>query len=291
MRTDVDALKIIDLNRRFHDEVEADQYDTRMGVSYDPVTRERLVGELERVLGGPIEKGTLALDLGSGTGKLAIILSLLGRHDRVVAVDVSEGMLAQAERSAARLGCPIETCASDMATLPFEDGSVDLIVGCAFLHHLPDPVRLMEEVRRVLRPGGRFVIIGEPSRSGNWIAEALKFPWVVLLRASRVLRGRPARGWEHDHIDVHTFTPGDVARMSRGFDEVRFVPEGFADNAIQQGFLVLVRRVLGGIRVVDAGLLLTRRALVAADREVFDRILPRGLLASVKFSGRRPVAG
>ncbi|MEI7706365.1 MAG: class I SAM-dependent methyltransferase [Deltaproteobacteria bacterium] len=291
MRTDIDALKVIDLNRKFHDEVEAEQYDTRMGVDYSSEGRERLVGELERVLGGPIEPGTLALDLGSGTGKLAIILSLLGRHERVVAVDVSERMLAQAERSAARLGCRVETRVSDMAVLPFEDRSVDLVVGSAFLHHLPDPVALMKEVRRVLRPGGRFVFVGEPSRTGHVMAETLKAPWVALVRTLRVLRGRPARGWEHDHIDVHTFTTSDMRRMSEGFSDVRFVAEGFADHAVEQGFLVLVRRVVGGNRVADAVLDGIRNALLFLDHRFFDRVLPPGMLACVKLSGARPLDG
>ena len=60
----------------------------------------------------------------------------------------------------------METIESDMMRLPFPDGSVDYVVGCAFLHHLPHPAGFMGEVKRVLRPGGTFVIIGEPSGFG-----------------------------------------------------------------------------------------------------------------------------
>lgn len=135
------------------------------------------------------------------------------------------------------------------------------------------------------------MFVGEPSRSGNLIAEGLKSPWVKMVHLWRRVQGRPIHGWEHDHVDVHTFTPGDVRRMAKGFVEVRFVPEGFACNAIEQGFLVLVRRVVGGRAGADRMLLAVRRALIRADRGFFEHVLPQGLLATVKFSGRRPSWG
>ena len=114
---------------------------------------------------------------------------------------------------------------------------------------------------------------------------------MALVRTLRVLRGRPARGWEHDHIDVHTFTTSDMRRMSEGFSDVRFVAEGFADHAVEQGFLVLVRRVVGGNRVADAVLDGIRNALLFLDHRFFDRVLPPGMLACVKLSGARPLDG
>ena len=79
-------------------------------------------------------------------------------------------MLDVLEGNAARLGLDVETAACDGRALPFEDGSFDLVLGHAVLHHLPDLDAAFREFHRVLRPGGRIVFAGEPSRVGDRLA-------------------------------------------------------------------------------------------------------------------------
>jgi ubiquinone/menaquinone biosynthesis C-methylase UbiE len=292
MKVGVDVARVHEENRRFHDEVEAELYDQRMGIRHDADATGRMIRELETVLGGPLPRGGSALDVGSGTGHVAVKLAKHGGFARVVATDISPKMLACARRSAAAEGCAVETVETDMVRLPFEDETFDLVVGCAVLHHLPDPVAFMPEVLRVLRPGAPCIFIGDPSTWGSRISNVMKLPLLAANRAFKAATGRPLRSpWESDHIDVHTFSRRDVGPLTRGFESVRIVPEGFLEPLLDIAFLTTVRERLGrvpGVAPAVAGVRWTTRHL---DGLVFDRIVPADFLVSMKFSARRPRAG
>ncbi len=99
--------------------------------------------------------GRDVLDLACGTGRHARWLSEAGA--RVTAVDFSEGMLAQA--SAKPGAASIDYLRHDLhEALPFPEASFDRAVHALALDHLDDPVRLLGELRRVLRPGGHAVV-------------------------------------------------------------------------------------------------------------------------------------
>ena len=72
MRTNINTDYILDLNRRFHDEVEAETYDARMGTSHDIVSCEHMIQELETVLGSKLPRGGRVVDAACGTGNVAI---------------------------------------------------------------------------------------------------------------------------------------------------------------------------------------------------------------------------
>ncbi|NOY82636.1 MAG: class I SAM-dependent methyltransferase [Kiritimatiellaeota bacterium] len=98
--------------------------------------------------------GGLLLDVGGGTGR--VTHQLRDRFARVVVCDVSLGML---RRAAGRQGLiPIAACSE---RLPFRTGIADAVVITDALHHFQDRDRALDEVVRVLRPGGR-VLIEEP---------------------------------------------------------------------------------------------------------------------------------
>ncbi len=292
MRATVDVEKVLELNRTFHDEVECRTYDQRMGVTYDDASVREMIGELEGVLGRPLPSGGTVVDVGAGTGNVSIKLALDGRFDRVVAVDISPGMLGEAQRRAADHRVAIETLVSDMRPMPLDDASVDLLVGCAVLHHLPDVEGFVAEVRRVLKPGAPFIFIGEPGTFGARATELLKLPVVVAGRLVNKVRGQRRKLWEHDHIDVHTFSPEDVQRLfGRGrFDRVRFAPAGFAEPIVDQGLLVVVQSLLGDLPGVSEACSAARGGLRQLDHRVLERALPSGALASVKVSGFCPDA-
>ena len=94
------------------------------------------------------------LDLGAGFGRLA---DEFGGYRRVSLVDASPAMLqAAAERHA---GDPrIRLIRADAAALPFPDQSIDTVVAVRLLVHVRDPRPVFAEVRRVLRPGGTFIV-------------------------------------------------------------------------------------------------------------------------------------
>ncbi len=288
MKSHVDVALVHEQNRRFHDEVEAELYDQRMGIDHGDEATARMLLELEDVLGEPLPRGGTVVDVGAGTGHVAIKLARSARFGRVVAADISPKMLEQASASAKAAGCRIETIETDMVRLPFDDGSVDLVVGCAVLHHLPDPVAFMPEVRRILKPGAPCVFIGDPSTLGNRIIDVLKFPLVAAGRLYKRVTGKPRSPWQSDHIDVHTFSVQDIEPLTRGFERVRIRPEGFLEPMLDSGYLTIVREVLGfvpGMIPLTNGV---RWMCRTADMIALNRILPRNCLMCMKFSALRP---
>ncbi len=95
-------------------------------------------------------------DLGCGTGQVS---ELLAPHvHQVIAVDGSTDMV-QAARRRLKGTTHVEVRRGDMEALPVEDGLLDAAIMALVLHHVPEPVRALTEVHRVLKPGGRALIV------------------------------------------------------------------------------------------------------------------------------------
>ena len=99
--------------------------------------------------------GETAVDVGSGTGEDVVALHELGA--RAVGVEPSPGLRAEAVRRAA--GADVEYVDGHAEALPFEDESVDVLRSERVLQHVDDPAAVVKEMARVLRPGGRIVLI------------------------------------------------------------------------------------------------------------------------------------
>lgn len=74
-------------------------------------------------------------------------------------IELSPAMLAIAEQRAAELGREVELCEGDAQALPFEDGSFDTVVCTLSLCVIPDHGKAIAEMARVLRPGGRLLLL------------------------------------------------------------------------------------------------------------------------------------
>jgi ubiquinone/menaquinone biosynthesis C-methylase UbiE len=109
---------------------------------------------LDRVLPGRVLD---ALDAGCGTGFLSF--ELAARGHRVTGVDFAPAMLAEARRKAAALGIAVRFEEADAEHLPFPRGSFDLAISRHVLWTLPHPEAAIDEWIRVLRPGGRLVVV------------------------------------------------------------------------------------------------------------------------------------
>jgi ArsR family transcriptional regulator len=97
-------------------------------------------------------------DLGAGEGAFSLLLAQ--RASKVIAVDTSEKMLDVGREQASRVGVAnIEFRIGDMEEVPIEDASVDLVFFSQSLHHALHPERALQEACRILRPGGRIVIL------------------------------------------------------------------------------------------------------------------------------------
>jgi ubiquinone/menaquinone biosynthesis C-methylase UbiE len=98
------------------------------------------------------------LDLACGAGHTALAVAPHVAH--VTAVDVTPDMLATAARLVAQRGVSnIAFERADASALPFADARFDLVTSRLAAHHFADPSRALAEVLRVLKPGGRFVLV------------------------------------------------------------------------------------------------------------------------------------
>jgi ubiquinone/menaquinone biosynthesis C-methylase UbiE len=139
-----------------HWERRAPQFDTDFGHSIrTPAERAAWNRILDLVI--PAGNALDALDAGCGTGFLA--LELAARGHRVTAVDFARAMLAEAQRKAARQNAAIRFEEADAEQLPFPAGSFDLVISRHLLWTLPHPEAAIDEWIRVLRPGGRLVVV------------------------------------------------------------------------------------------------------------------------------------
>jgi SAM-dependent methyltransferase len=95
-------------------------------------------------------------DLGCGTGQMTMTLAPFVA--RVIAVDGSGEMLQAAKRRLRGFD-NIDLRRGDLESLPIDDRSLDAAVVALVLHHVPDPARVLAEAARVLKPGGRALVV------------------------------------------------------------------------------------------------------------------------------------
>lgn len=107
---------------------------------------------------GAIEPGQSVLDVGCGAGVDTILAArLAGPSGRAVGVDVVPAMLDRARRNLAETDCNNVSFEEGSAeVLPFTDRSFDVVISNGALNLVPDKLRALAEVLRVLKPGGRF---------------------------------------------------------------------------------------------------------------------------------------
>jgi len=213
-------------NVLYHD-WESQTYDEKWSISYDERCINYAADRFVAIAGRDGWPYPTALELGCGTGFFLLNLMQAGVIERGSVSDISPGMVAAALRNAEGLGLRVDGRVADAEHIPYEDNSFDLVVGHAFLHHLPDVELSLRETLRVLKPGGRFVFAGEPTRWGDKVARRLgQATWWACTRATR-LPGldkwrRPQDELDESSeaaaleavVDQHTFVPARLQRMA-----------------------------------------------------------------------------
>jgi len=113
----------------------------------------------DRILDLVVPKGPAldVFDAGCGTGFL--VFELAARGHRVVGVDFAPAMIVEARRKAAERGVSVRLEHGDVEQLPFSASSFDLAISRHVLWTLPHPEAAIDEWVRVLRPGGRLVVV------------------------------------------------------------------------------------------------------------------------------------
>ena len=168
-----------------------------------------------------------ALDLATGTGDIALALASCGAH--VVGLDITFRMIELASGKAAP-PAPVRTpsfVVGDMLALPFPSGSFDIVTTGYGLRNVPNLVMAIEEIARVLSPGGRVLSL-DFNRPSNRLVRSAYLAYLTLAGA--------ALGWVlHRDPDTYRYIPASIRQYpgaeavahlfeSRGFTGVRCYP-------------------------------------------------------------------
>jgi ubiquinone/menaquinone biosynthesis C-methylase UbiE len=111
---------------------------------------------------GRLRSGESVLDVGCGTGTLAIAAKRrVGTNGTVYGIDASPQMLARADKKTKKAGVEVVFQNAVAEAIPFQDEKFDVVFSTVMLHHLPQKARLqaVKEIRRVLKPGGRALAV------------------------------------------------------------------------------------------------------------------------------------
>jgi len=119
-----------------------------------------------------LKPGEAVLDVACGTGTLAIAAAReVGSTGEVIGIDAAPEMLARATHKAGRSGSGASFTHGTAQSLPFAGERFDVVTGTPMLHHIPPAARMAfaADARRVLRPGGRILLVdfGSPEGAGR----------------------------------------------------------------------------------------------------------------------------
>jgi SAM-dependent methyltransferase len=168
---------------------------------------------------GALRPGVRVLEIGTGTG--ALLHQLRAQGHQVEGVEIDPALIAESRAWHGDL--PIQQVAG--TTLPFADGSFDVVMSFDVFEHIPDTDAHLREVRRVLRPGGTY-LMQTPNKWTNVVFETIRW--------------RSLTAWRSIHCSLHTL--GQLRR--------RLAAHGFQstvlDVAVVNGFFrAKVRQHLG----------------------------------------------
>ncbi|MGI9018025.1 MAG: class I SAM-dependent methyltransferase [Euzebya sp.] len=288
----------------YHD-WEATTYDDKWSISFDKRCIDYAVGRFARALHGKPQHFEKVLEVGCGTGFFLLNLAQAGYIGQAHATDISEQMVRVCVANGQRLGIEVTAKQADAESLPFPDNTFDLVMGHAFIHHVPDLQTAFSEFRRVLKPGGRLLIAGEPTQLGDAVANQFKRATRVSIKAIAAVLGRdrilaPYQHSQEDadaaaleaHVDLHIFNPAELERLAvaGGFEQIETFTEELTANwfgwVTRTAEAMLAQGVIPEVYPLIAYRIW--KSLFAFDNIVLRRVLPKDIFYNAILTAIRP---
>ena len=146
-------------------------FDQKAAVEYDSWYQTKLgnfVDEVETKIAFDLfepKAEEKILDVGCGTGNFSIKLAQKGCE--VTGIDISEPMLEKAAEKAKKLNLDIDFKKANVVNLEFEDNHFDSVFSMAAVEFISDPEKAMQEMKRVVKPGGK-ILLGTIRKDSDW---------------------------------------------------------------------------------------------------------------------------
>ncbi len=211
-------------------------YD-RMAAKYDTIKDFDELDDAWRI-GGPLQKALegisspLVLDVATGTGRVPLILMQDFRfRGRVVGLDVSHNMLRQAWQKTRTWASRLDWVWQEASLLPFSDETFDAVTCLEALEFLPSPRGSLQEMARVLRPGGMLLISNRVGRdAGFFPGRAFGEEQLQKMLESFSLDSIRIDRWQeyYDLVWARKRGEGKSPWMERGLEEILRCPECLA---------------------------------------------------------------
>ncbi len=194
--------------------------------------------------------GSLVLEAGCGVGAQTITLARNSPKAEITSVDISEPSLSHAKNLIEKEGVSnVHFQVADIMNLPFDDETFDHVFICFVLEHLPDPVRALLSLKRVLKKGGSITVIEGDHGSCYFYPEtdAAVKAWECLIKIQKDLNCNPLMGrelypllseagFENVQIDPRiVYVDASKPELVEGFIKKTIIAmvEGVRDQAIE----------------------------------------------------------
>ena len=192
-----------------------------------------------------VSEGNSVLEVGVGTG---IHAEWICRNSgaELTGVDISRNMLKEAEKRLGSIKGVKKLLVADATALPFEPDSFDAAFSVGTIHYVPSPEKMVKEMARVIKPGGRIAIMA-PNYLYPMVFLAYKFrkyyDHLPKIFERRLLEWAEKAGLTDIKVDRMLFTPPYPEGLSRVFDAIdRFVSKRNVLSRFSMNLLLIGRK-------------------------------------------------
>jgi len=191
---------------------------------YDKITREHRIGEMKeqaREVTRHIKDGDSVLEIAPGAGYLSIELSKLGKY-KITGMDISKDLVEICTRNAMEAGVQIEFQQGNVSNMPFQSNVFNFIICVLAFKNFKEPLKALEEMYRVLKPGG-IALIMDLNRKASMkatkkVAENMGLKGMTAYIAGAIQRsGSYSRNEFESFISQTEFKDNEIRDSNLGF--------------------------------------------------------------------------